>query len=182
VSAAHASGAQQATEHLLRLGHRRIGAVTGMPGWYATDERLNGYHAALAGAGVLPDPELEVAGDWLISGGFDGANTLFDLDEPPTAIFAFNDNLAVGVLQAARSRGLRVPEDVSIVGFDDSEQAEIVTPRLTTVRQPLTEMGRMAVSVLSRLVEGQRVEALRVELATKLVERESTAPPAAAAA
>ena len=94
-----------------------------------------------------------------------------------TAIFAFNDNHAIGALQAARARGLRVPEDLSVVGFDDVEHATIVTPRLTTVRQPLAEMGRTAVSLLMRLLEGQRFETLHVELGTRLVVRESTAPP-----
>jgi LacI family transcriptional regulator len=102
---------------------------------------------------------------------------LLDGPQPPTAIFAFNDNMAVGVLRAARARGIRVPEDLSVVGFDDSEQAAIVTPALTTVRQPLAEMGRMAVSLLLRLLENQRVEGLNVELATRLVVRDSTAPP-----
>ena len=88
--------------------------------------------------------------------------------------------MAVGAMQAARARGLRVPEDVSIVGFDDSEHAPIVTPPLTSVRQPRAEMGRIAVSLLTRLLDGQRVEALRVELATKLVVRASTARPSAA--
>ena len=147
----------------------------GPDGWYATDERLIGYRAALAAAGVIPPPELVVEGVFLITGGFDAANRLFDLAEPPTAIFAFNDNMAVGVLQAARARGLRVPEDVSVVGFDDSEQAPIVTPPLTSVRQPLEEMGRMAASLLARLLDGQRLEALGVELGTKLIVRESTA-------
>ena len=179
VSAAHASGAMQATEHLLSLGHRRIAAVKGEEGWYATEERLVGYRAALAAAGVIPPPELVVSGDFQLESGVAAAERLFALPEPPTAIFAFNDNMAVGVLQAARARGLRVPEDVSVVGFDDSEQAPIVTPPLTSVRQPLEEMGRMAAGLLTRLVEGQRVEALGVELGTKLVVRESTAPPAA---
>ena len=86
--------------------------------------------------------------------------------------------LAIGAMQAARGRGLRVPEDLSIVGFDDTFEASIVTPALTTVRQPLAEMGRMAVNLLVRLLQNQRIEALHVELATKLVVRESTAPPA----
>jgi LacI family transcriptional regulator len=102
---------------------------------------------------------------------------MLELAEPPTAIFGFNDNIAIGVLRAARSRGLRVPEELSVVGFDDSEQAAIVTPALTTIRQPLAEMGRMAISLLLRLLEHQRVETLSVELATKLVVRDSTAPP-----
>jgi LacI family transcriptional regulator len=177
VSAAHASGADQAMKHLLGLGHRRIGAITGPNGWVATEDRRRGYHAALAAAGILPDPALELEADFEIDGGRKAADTLLDLADPPTAIFAFNDNLAIGVLQAARSRGLRVPYDLSVVGFDDVEHATIVTPTLTTVRQPLAEMGRTAVSLLMRLLERQRFETLRVELATRLVVRESTAPP-----
>jgi LacI family transcriptional regulator len=177
VSAAHTSGADQAMQHLLGLGHRRIAAITGPSGWVATEDRRRGYHAALATAGILPDPELEVESDFEIDGGLRAAETLLDLAEPPTAIFAFNDNHAIGVLQAARARGLRVPEDLSVVGFDDVEHATIVTPTLTTVRQPLAEMGRTAVSLLVRLLEEQRFETLHVELATRLVVRESTAPP-----
>jgi LacI family transcriptional regulator len=177
VSAQNAAGAREATRHLLDLGHRRIAAVTGPPGWAATEERLVGYHAALAGAGVLPDPALEVTADFLLERGRDAARALLDLPEPPTAIFAFNDSLALGAVQAAAERGLRVPDDLSVVGFDDSEQAALVTPALTSVRQPLGEMGRMAVSLLTRLLDGQRVEAGRVELATKLIVRDSTAAP-----
>jgi LacI family transcriptional regulator len=177
VSAAHAAGARAATEHLLSLGHRRIGAITGPPDWIACTERINGYHGALAAAGVLPDPVLVAVSDFR-NGPITAAAAakLLDLPDPPTAIFAFNDNVAIGVMRAARDRGLRVPEDLSVVGFDDSEQAEIVSPTLTTVRQPLAEMGRMAVSLLLRLLENQRVDAMRIQLATKLVVRESTAP------
>ena len=177
VSAAHASGADQAARHLLGLGHRRIAAITGPSGWVATEDRLRGFRAALAATGIMPDPQLEAAADFEIEGGAAAARTLLDLPEPPTAIFAFNDNMAVGAMQAARERGVRVPEELSIVGFDDTEQATIVTPTLTTVRQPLAEMGRMAVSLLMRLLERQRFETLHVELATRLVVRESTAPP-----
>jgi LacI family transcriptional regulator len=177
VAAAHAAGAKAAAEHLVELGHRRIALVTGPRGWSASEERLSGYQTALAAAGVLPSPQLVVDGDFKIEGGYAAAAELLDLPEPPTAIFASNDNMAVGAIQLARERGLRDPEDLSVVGFDDSESARIVTPALTTVRQPLAELGRIAVSLLSRLIEGQRVEALRIELATKLVVRESTAPP-----
>jgi LacI family transcriptional regulator len=176
VSAAHASGADQAMRHLLGLGHRRIAAVTGPRGWVATEDRRRGYHAALAGAGILPDPGLEFESDFEISGGREAAAKLLDLAEPPTAILAFNDNLAIGVIQAARARGVRVPEDLSVVGFDDVELATIVSPALTTVRQPLAEMGRTAVSLLTRLLENQRIETLHIELATRLVVRDSTAP------
>jgi LacI family transcriptional regulator len=177
VAAMHAAGAKEATEHLLALGHRRIGAIAGAPGWYATEERLLGFRAALAGAGILLDPELVVYSDWRIPSGTIAAQQLLALDDPPTAIFGFNDNVAIGALHAAHSRGLTVPDDLSVVGFDDTEPAVIVTPRLTSVRQPLAEMGRTGVSLLMRIIEGQRVDALRMELSTKLVIRESTAPP-----
>lgn len=177
VSAAHASGADQAMKHLLGLGHRRIAAITGPRGWVATEDRRRGYHAALAEAGIPADRTLEVEADFEIDDGHKAAEKLLDLAEPPTAIFAFNDNIAIGVIQAARARGVHVPEDLSVVGFDDVEHATIVSPALTTVRQPLAEMGRTAVSLLTRLLERQRFETLHVELATRLVVRESTAPP-----
>jgi LacI family transcriptional regulator, galactose operon repressor len=180
VSSTHTAGAHHAMRHLLGLGHRRIAAITGPPGWVATEERRHGYHAALAAAGILPDPSLEVESNFEIAGGQKAAASLFELVEPPSAIFAFNDNLAIGAIQAARARGLRVPEDVSVVGFDDVEHATIVTPALTTIRQPLAEMGRTAVSLLNRLLAGQHFETLHIELATRLVVRESTAPPRAA--
>jgi LacI family transcriptional regulator len=174
VSAANSSGANQAVRHLLALGHRRIGAITGPDGWLATEERRGGYHAALASAGIMPDPAIEVASDFQIEGGVEAGGRLLDVAERPTAIFAFNDNLAIGAMQAARSRGLRIPEDLSIVGFDDLEWAQHVTPALTTVRQPLAEMGRMAVSLLTRLLDNQSFEALHVELATRFIVRGST--------
>ena len=177
VSAAHTSGADQAMKHLLDLGHRRVGQITGPPGWVATEDRRRGYRAALAAAGILPDPTLEQEAEPEIGPGRAAAEQLLDLPERPTAIFAFNDNIAIGAIQAARARGIRVPEELSIVGFDDIEHATIVTPALTTVRQPLAEMGRTAVSLLMRLLEGQRFETLHVELATRLVVRDSTAPP-----
>jgi LacI family transcriptional regulator len=179
VSAAHASGADQATRHLLDLGHRRIAQINGPSGWVATEDRRRGYRAALAAAGILSDPRLEMSAIPEIGPGREAAERLLDLDDPPTAIFAFNDNIAIGAMQAARARGLSVPEDLSVVGFDDVEHATIVTPALTTVRQPLAEMGRTAVSLLNRLLEGQRFETLHVELATRLVVRDSTAPPRA---
>ena len=179
VSAAHTSGADQAMRHLLDLGHRRIALIAGPTGWLSTEDRRRGYRAALAAEGILPDPALEAESVPEIVPGQAAADYLLDLPDPPTAIFAFNDNIAIGAVQAARARGLRVLEDLSIVGFDDVEHATIVTPELTTVRQPLAEMGRTAVSLLNRLLERQRFETLHVELATRLVVRDSTAPPPA---
>jgi LacI family transcriptional regulator len=179
VSSSHWAGAKAATEHLLELGHRRIGLITGERGWVAAEDRVAGYHTGLIAAGVVPTPDLIAEGDFLVDSGRRAALRLLDLPDPPTAILASNDNMAVGAMQAARARGLAVPEDLSVVGYDDLEKAGIVTPALTTVRQPLAELGRTAVSLLMRLIEGQRVEALHVELAAKLVLRDSTAPPRA---
>jgi LacI family transcriptional regulator len=177
VSAAHWSGARSAVDHLTSLGHRRVAAITGPSNWTATIDRLDGFHAALAAKGILAPAEYIREADFLLDGGYEAATHFFDLPDPPTAVFAFNDNMAIGAMRAVEERGLCVPHDVSIVGFDDSSGATIVTPRLTTVSQPLQEMGRVAVSLLVRLLERQRVQALRIELATRLVVRESTGPP-----
>ena len=124
----------------------------------------------------MPAATLEVPADFTVEGGYEAAQKLIALPERPTAIFGFNDDMAIGAMQALRAAGLEVPRDVSVVGFDDTEPAPIVTPRLTTVRQPLGEMGRMAVSLFQRLLGGQGVEAPRIELATRLVVRDSSGP------
>jgi LacI family transcriptional regulator, galactose operon repressor len=182
VSVAYRSGVEQAMGHLLALGHRRIAAITGPPGWLATEERRAAFHASLAAAGIQPEPAFEVACDPQVGPGVQAAAALLDLPDPPTAIFAFNDSIAFGALRAARDRGLRVPEDLSVVGFDDIEPATLVTPALTTVRQPLSEMGRTAINVLIRLVERRATETPHIALSTRLVVRESTAPPRRSAA
>jgi LacI family transcriptional regulator len=174
VRAAHSSGATQATGHLLSLGHRRIGVIAGPEGWVATQERLRGYHAALAGAGVLPDDALVRYSNFRIDGGRAAAASLLDLPAPPTAVFAFNDSMAIGAMQEAAARGLRVPGDCSVVGFDDTVEASVVVPALTTVRQPLAELGRTAVSVLLRQLNDRHFEPLSIELETRLVRRNST--------
>jgi LacI family transcriptional regulator len=112
-----------------------------------------------------------------MDGGVASAVELLARPEAPTAIFAFNDILALGVMRAAYERGLRVPDDLSIVGYDDLAMASLVTPALTTVQQPLNEMGRMATGLLGRLLDKQSVEALHPELETNLVVRRSTASP-----
>ena len=177
VRAAHSSGATQATGHLLSLGHRRIGVIAGPEGWVATQERLRGYHAALAGVGVLPDESLVRYSNFRIDGGRAEAAALLDLPDPPTAVFAFNDSMAIGVMQEAAARGLSVPGDCSVVGFDDTVEASVVVPALTTVRQPLAELGRTAVSVLLRQLNDRHFEPLRIELETRLVPRDSTGIP-----
>jgi LacI family transcriptional regulator len=175
VSAAHASGAEQAMGHLLELGHRRIAAITGPPGWVATEERRRAYRGALAAAGVTLDTALELEADFDFEPGTQAAAVLLDLDPPPTAIFAFSDMIAVGAIRAARARGIAIPDELSIVGFDDSAYATVVDPALTTVRQPLNEMGVTAIDLLLRLMRQEAVDTLHLEPFTRLIVRETTA-------
>lgn len=176
VTSANMAGAIEATEHLLELGHRRIGLIRGIPNFVATEERASGYRAALTEARVPLDPELEVCGEFDTIQGRAAAAQLLDLAEPPTAIFACNDDMAVAVLQEARARGIRIPEDLSVVGFDDATISRITVPAITTMRQPLEEIGRMAVALLTRMIDGQTVDPVRLEMGTRLIVRESTAP------
>jgi LacI family transcriptional regulator len=176
VSAAHFAGARSVTSHLTALGHRRIGLIAGPQNWLASQSRQAGHSSALADVGVLPDPASTRSGEATTAFGHQAAAELLDLPDRPTALICFNDKTAVGALAAARQRGLRVPHDLSIAGFDDIDLAAATTPALTTVRQPLQEMGRMAVSLLIRLLEHHRLDALHVELATELVIRDSTGP------
>ncbi|MET8758087.1 substrate-binding domain-containing protein [Lentzea sp. NPDC004782] len=177
VSAAHSSGARAVADHLIGLGHRDIGVIAGPEEWLAGDARLAGHRAALAKAGVLLTPDRLRHVEPTTAQGRRAAAELLDSAPRPTAIVCFNDKVAVGTLQAARDRGLRVPEDLSVAGFDDIDLAEATDPRLTTVRQPLQEMGSIAVTQLMRVLDGHRPEALHIELATTLVVRESTAAP-----
>jgi LacI family transcriptional regulator len=176
VSAAHFAGARAVTTHLVELGHRSIGMIAGPADWLATDARGAGHHAALAAAGVLPAPHRVRHIEPTTERGRLAAGELLDHPEPPTAIVCFNDKIAVGALHAARERGLRVPDDLSVAGFDDIDLSRATFPALTTVRQPLQEMGRIAVTQLTRVLDGHRPEALHIELATSLILRESTGP------
>jgi LacI family transcriptional regulator len=179
VASANAAGAEQAVRHLVELGHRRIAAITGPPGWAATEERRRGYRAALEDAGISFDPALELEGDFDLEPGNQAAAALLELERPPTAIFAFSDLIALGAMRAARARRVAVPEELSIVGFDDSAYARIVHPALTTVRQPLAEIGATAVDLLVRLMRNELVDTLHLEKFTRLVVRETTSRPRA---
>jgi LacI family transcriptional regulator len=176
ISAAHFSGARAVTRHLIELGHHRIGVITGPPHWHTRDDRVGGHLAALAESGVLGDPDLMRCGEPATKTGVWAGAELLDLRPRPTAVVCFNDKVAVGVMEAAVTRGLRVPEDLSVAGFDDIDVSRATTPRLTTVRQPLQEMGRTAVTMLMRQLDGHAHEALSMELETRLVVRQSTGP------
>jgi LacI family transcriptional regulator len=164
-----------ATEHLLSLGHRRIGFIAGPTRLLCSRARLDGYRAALEGAGIPVDDALIVPGDFYHASGSTGASALLDLRKPPTAVFAASDQMALGAIEALRRRGLRVPEDMSVVGFDDLPEVRWLSPPLTTVRQPLTEMGKVAARTVLRLARGEELDSPRLELATELVVRASTA-------
>jgi LacI family transcriptional regulator len=176
VSAAHLAGARQLTAHLVALGHRRIGLIGGPDEWSASDARRAGHAAALADVGVISAPDLVRSEHPTVDSGHRAALDLLARADRPTAIVGFNDKVAVGAMRAAAERGLRVPEDVSIAGFDDIDLSRATQPMLTTVRQPLEEMGRMAVGLLLRLMDRHALHALHVELATELVVRGSTGP------
>ena len=174
VGATNFAGGFAATEHLLSLGHRRVAFIGGPP-HKSTRARLAGYRTALQEAGVAPPGRLVQPGDFLAEGGYEATHALLGDPDPPTAIFAGSDLQAMGVYKALHDHGLRVPDDMSVVGFDDVPLAGLLAPALTTVRQPLREMGALATRMLLRIVAGKTPESTRVELATSLVMRESSA-------
>ncbi len=179
VGATNWQGAYNATEHLLRLGHQRIGFITGSMDLGCAVDRLDGYRSALKTHHLPETPELVYEGTFNQPDGFTGASALLELPQPPTAIFASNDVMAMGVMDAVRDRGLRIPDDVSVVGFDDIPQASLVRPGLTTVRQPLEKMGRVATQMLLDLLRHPQKKADRIELPTELILRDSCQPPQA---
>ena len=152
ISPDNRAGAMQAVGRLLTLGHRRIAHITGPMAHLCSQERLAGYRAALADAKLAFEPELVLQGDFTSRGGQATADHLLSMAQPPTAIFVANDDMAYGVLTAARCRGFRVPEDVALIGFDDAGPSAFTKPPLTTVRQPFFEMGRRAATTLHALL------------------------------
>ncbi|MEV4336706.1 LacI family DNA-binding transcriptional regulator [Streptomyces sp. NPDC049590] len=179
VGAANWQGGVCATEHLLELGHERIGVIAGHRRTMDGEARLAGYRSALASAGVRLRPEyVRHAGSDETSARL-RTHELLDLPEPPTAIFVCADRMALGVYTALAEREVRVPEEMSVVGFDDLPEARWAAPALTTVRQPLAEIGATALRLLVRMTHGERPEGTRTELSTRLVRRASTAPPPA---
>jgi LacI family transcriptional regulator len=171
-------GAYHATKHLIKLGHQRIGIIYNRQDIPVGMVRLNAYKAALHESQLPFIPELAVPGRWGVSYGAAGARQLLALPERPTAIFASDDQMAIGALQVIYEHRLRVPEDISLVGFDDIEYAQYTFPPLTTVRQPLREMGYLAGTQVCRLIdEGSAAEPLRITLKPELIVRGSTAPP-----
>jgi LacI family transcriptional regulator len=170
-------GAYEATTYLIETGHRRIGFITGAMEQGCSHERLAGYKHALADHGLPVVPQLIREGDFLQPLGYSCAKALLALAEPPTAIFASNDITAFGVMEAVRDHGLQIPRNISIIGFDDIPQTAHVHPPLTTVRQPLQEMGCIAARTLLRYIMEPERPIERTEVPTTLVIRESCQPP-----
>lgn len=173
VGSTNFAGGLAATQHLLSLGHERIAHLGGPATATCSQARTQGFRGAMEAAGLaILDGYVQLR-DFTYEDGLVGGAAILDLPEPPTAVFAGCDQLAIGVIEAARSRGLRVPEDLSVVGFDDTELARLASPPLTTVRQPLREMGAVALRTALRLASGDKIDSHHVELATNLVIRSS---------
>ena len=178
VGSANWAGGLAATRHLLGLGHRKIAVVSGPVDVLCSRARIDGYRTALDEAGVAVDPGLVRYGDFFVGGGYTHGMDLLDRPDRPTAIFAGSDFQALGVLRAARELGLRVPQDLSVVGYDDLPVTEWIGPPLTTIHQPLYEMAATATRMVLGMARGEAPANPRIELGTELVIRESTAPPA----
>lgn len=177
VNATNRQGAYEATQYLIELGHREIGFIAGLRNLASAIERIEGYKTAHKEHDIPIRDEYITQGDFQEGGGYEATQQLLALPSRPTAIFASNDLSAFGAMEAIREQGLRIPEDVSIVGFDDIPQASVTYPKLTTVRQPLVQMGRGAVSMLLEHLEYPSDEIHHVTLETQLIVRDSCCPP-----
>jgi DNA-binding LacI/PurR family transcriptional regulator len=166
-------GGRLAVQHLVDLGHRRIGFVSGPGNWDASANRLRGYKDVLEAAGIPFDPELVRPGDWGGRSGYDAAKRLLSCDNPPTAIFAANDLMALGVIYAASDMGRRVPEDLAVVGYDDRDFAGYVRPGITTVQMPCVEMGRRSAHLLLDLINCENANPDAILVPGRLVVRQS---------
>ena len=168
------AGGQTATEHLIRNGHKRIGTIMGEAFMSAAQDRLKGYRRALSTADIPFDAELVMDGNWSASAGYDATVKLLALKRPPTAIFCQNDRMAIGCYEALKEAGLRIPEDISVVGYDDEEISRHLHPRLTTSILPNRAMGQWAIEQLEANARRERYPVTKLECA--LVERDSVAP------
>lgn len=163
----------KATEHLIRLGHKRIAFVGGPQSSNDSLLRFRGYRQALQDHGLSYSEDLVCQGDFKREGGYQAFLTLQRLQNKPTAVFAANDQMAIGILSAARSVGLQVPQDLSIIGCDDIEASSVVEPPLSTIKQPIEEMGKRATEIIFQLIYKEKPAQRRVVLKTSLVERSS---------
>jgi len=168
-------GARKVVEHLVELGHRRIAYISGPPQDSNANERKIGFLAAAYEAGLEVNPELIHYGNWERSSGWEIAKLLMELESPPTAIFCANDHMAIGAIQMLQTEGIRIPQDISIVGYDDTELGQVVVPHLTTVFQPLGLMGELGAKEVLRQLDEESPEPVHLSLEPEVVLRESTA-------
>lgn len=175
------AAARDMTKYLVDLGHARIGLIKGPPDHMSSELRLAGYADTFAATGLSVDEDLIVSGDFTYVSGMESAKQLMAQNPPPTAIFATNDDMAAGAIAAAHQAGLRVPQDISIVGFDDTANASAMWPPLTTVRQPIRDMARSAIELLAKNGSQENLnskpDAQRLTLDYELVIRDSAGPP-----
>jgi len=171
------NGGRKATEYLLGLGHTHIAMIAGPSNWKSVRERSEGYQRALQNAGLPVVPELMLEGNWLHSSGYTQTKALLTSQRPFTAIFAHNDRIARGAIHALVEVGLRVPEDISVIGYDDIPEAEFSDPPLTTIQQPMTEIGEVAVRRLIQMIEDASLAPETILFDTTLIVRSSCAPP-----
>lgn len=171
------AGGQNSTKHLISSGHRRIATITGEPWMSAAQDRLTGYRRALATADIPFDPELVIEGDWSASAGYSATMKLLALPQRPTAIFCQNDRTAIGCYEALKDSGLHIPEDMSVVGYDDEEISRHLVPALTTSVLPHMSMGQWAIEHLDTVASDQGRRHQVVKLECSLVKRDSVAAP-----
>ena len=176
VETAHMQGGLLATQHLLQLGHQRIACIGGPTGLAPSEQRIAGWRSALVAAGLGQGDGLLWHGHFTSQGGYEAMHALLRAATPPTAVFVCNDLMAMGALCAAHERGLRLPEALSMVGFDDIELTAFTSPPLTTVAQPKQRIGALAVDMLLERIDGKRQDARKVMLQPELRVRASTAP------
>ncbi len=177
VEARNYDGAYQSARYLYDLGHRRIGCISGPLVGNASIHRLAGFKSALTDCGLSPDSNLIIRGDFTQQRGYDAGTQMLKLPDPPTAISVHNDAMAIGVLDAAHSLGLRIPDDVSVIGFDDISSARITHPALTTVGYGLDKVGSTAVRILLEQIAEPDSQPQRIELDPYIIERETCGPP-----
>jgi LacI family transcriptional regulator len=172
-------GAREVASHVVELGHKRFACIAGPTAHWTSEQRLAGYREGIAMGGIDPDSMSILAGDYQMDSGYELAEKFLNVpaSERPTALMCANDLMAIGALEYCRTNGIKVPEDVSVVGFDDIPTARLLTPRLTTVRQPAYEMGMCAAEVLIGMTQGEEKQDLLKPHPVEVVIRESTAKP-----
>lgn len=168
-------GGYLAAKHLIELGHTKIATVLGPRNEECTNDRLDGFHQALEEAGVSPDIDLQIDGNWTAGSGFQAAAKLLNTNKEFTAVFTHNDRMAAGLIRGLREAGYRVPEDFSVIGYDDIPMAAFFDPPLTTIQQPLEQFGKQAARIIIEAIDTPKKDHEQVWLSPRLIERKTCA-------